>query len=114
LSKPSFYILRKPSDPLPGDSDVSPGDVVVMHSGDICVWDGTFWDLLPGRFISVEDLKEFIGYVSSGWPGTPGEIKQDLGDKLPEDFLTRMEKVCAKLQKEIGPRYQLDPGSGLS
>lgn len=99
MTRPSFYVLRKPSDPIPPDDKISPGDVVIMHSGDICVWDGLFWQLLPGRYISTEQLKEFIGYVSSGWPGTAEEIRQDLGDKLPEDFLGRMEKMCARLHE---------------
>jgi hypothetical protein len=97
--RPSVYVLRKPSDPFPMDDKVVPGDFVIMHSGDVNVWDGVFWHLLPGRFINVEELKEFLGYVGSGWPGDVGDARQDLTGKLPELFLERMLTVCARLQK---------------
>jgi hypothetical protein len=99
VSRPSVYVLRKPSDPFPEDDKVVPGDFVIMHSGDVNVWDGVFWHLLPGRFISVDELKEFLGYVGSGWPTSQEDARSDLTDKLPELFLERMLKVCARLQK---------------
>lgn len=96
--RPSVYVLRKPSDPFPEDNRVSPGDFVILHSGDMTVWDGLFWHLLPGRSLSVEELKEFLGYVGSGWPSDPADAEADLAGKLPEPFIARMLTVCAKLQ----------------
>lgn len=99
-NRPSVYVLRKPSDPFPDDNSLAPGDFVIMHSGDVNVWDGVFWHLLPGRFISVNELKEFLGYVGSGWPTDPEDAQNDLEGLLPENFLQRMVKVCARIQEE--------------
>jgi hypothetical protein len=98
--RPGVYVLRKPSDTFPEDSALSPGDFVIMHSGDVNVWDGVFWHLLPGRFITVEELKEFLSYAGSGWPTDPEDAKNDLKGVLPDYFLDRMLKVCARIQGE--------------
>jgi hypothetical protein len=100
MNRPSVYVLRRSSDPFPDDDRVSPGDFVILHSGDVTVWDGVFWHLLPGRSLSVEELKEFLGYVGSGWPTSPEDAQADLNGKLPEYFLSRMVKVCAKLHPD--------------
>ena len=98
--RPAVYVLRKPSDLFPDDSGLSPGDFVIMHSGDVNVWDGVFWHLLPGRFVTVEELKEFLAYAGSGWPTDPDDARNDLRGVLPDDFLERMLKVCARIQEE--------------
>ena len=98
MDRPSVYVLRRPSDPFPEDEKVSTGEFVIMHSGDVMVWDGAFWHLLPGRSLTVDELKEFLGYVGSGWPSDPADARDDLAGKLPEAFLARMLTVCAKLQ----------------
>lgn len=103
--RPSVYVVRKSENPeMPKSSDMNPGDFVVMYTGDISVWDGVFWHLLPGRNLSVEEMKEFISYVCSGWPGSTEEAKEDLGEVLPEHFLNRMIGVCASIIKENGPK----------
>jgi hypothetical protein len=99
MDRPSVYVLRRPSDPFPEDKDVSAGDFVIMHSGDVAVWDGVFWHLLAGRSLTVDELKEFLGYVGSGWPSDPADAQADLAGKLPETFLARMLTVCGKIQK---------------
>jgi hypothetical protein len=94
---PSIYILRKNTDPLPDRATCSPGDIVILASGDILVYTGSMWDLLPGRYITVEQLKEFVGYVSRGWPGDAGMARDDLEGRLPPDFLDRMLVTVARL-----------------
>jgi hypothetical protein len=99
--RPSIYVLRKAENlEMPKGSEMGPGDFVVFYTGDISVWDGVFWHLLPGRNLSVEETKEFISYVSSGWPGTVEEAIEDLEGVLPDWFLARMVKVCASILKE--------------
>jgi hypothetical protein len=103
--RPSIYVLRKSENlEMPKSSEMEPGDFVVMYTGDISVWDGVFWHLLPGRNLTVEEMKEFIGYVSSGWPGSVEEATEDLKEVLPEHFLERMLGVCSSILKESRPR----------
>jgi hypothetical protein len=94
---PSIYILRKNTDPIPDRATCSPGDIVILASGDILVYTGTMWELLPGRYVTVEELKEFVGYVSSGWPKDVGMAREDLGGRVPGEFLERMLVVVSKL-----------------
>ena len=94
---PSVYILRKNSDKIPDRDTCKPGDIVVLASGDILVFTGSMWDLLPGRYATVEQLKEFVGYVSSGWPDDPEIARADLDGKVPPDFLSRMADTVARL-----------------
>jgi len=54
-------------------------------------------DLLPGRYASIEELKEFISYISSGWPDDPEVARADLFGKIPEIFLNRMMKTIENL-----------------
>jgi hypothetical protein len=93
----SVYILRKNSDKIPDRDTCKPGDIVVLASGDILVYTGSMWDLLPGRYATVEQLKEFIGYVSSGWPDDVDTARGDLEGRLPPDFLERMLVTVTKL-----------------
>ena len=99
---PSVYILRKNTDPVPDRATCSPGDIVILASGDILVYTGTMWDLLPGRYVTVEELKEFVGYVSSGWPSHVGMAREDLEGRLPPEFLERMLVTVTKLASEAG------------
>lgn len=99
MNRPSVYVLKKSTDPFPEDDKVSSGDFVILHSGDVTVWDGVFWHLLPGRSLTVDELKEFLGYVWSGWPSDPADAQADLAGRLPEPFIARMLTVCAKLHK---------------
>lgn len=85
---------------MPERSSLSKGDIVILSSGDILVWSKNTWSLLPGRYLEMKELKEFIGYIGSGWPSTSTEVFKDLGDKLPEQFLKRMEKVVAEMSAE--------------
>lgn len=98
----SVYILRKNSDKIPDRDTCKPGDIVVLASGDILVYTGSMWDLLPGRYATVEQLKEFIGYVSSGWPDDVDTARGDLEGRLPPDFLERMLVTVTKLASEAG------------
>lgn len=61
------------------------------------MYTGSMIDLLPGRYISVDELKEFVSYVSSGWPDTPYTARADLEGRLPEQFLSRMLSTVEKL-----------------
>lgn len=94
---PSVYILRKNTDLVPDRATCSSGDIVILASGDILVYTGTMWDLLPGRYVTVEELKEFVGYVSSGWPDDPEMARADLEGRLPPDFIERMLVTVTKL-----------------
>ena len=94
---PAIYILRKNSDKIPDRDTCKPGDIVVLASGDILVYTGSMWDLLPGRYATVEQLKEFVGYVSSGWPDDPEIARADLDGKVPPDFLNRMVGTVGRL-----------------
>ena len=96
--KPSIYILRKNSDTFPSREICSPGDMVILPSGDVLVFVGNMWDLLPGRYITVEELKEFVSYVSSGWPDSSEVVKEDLGGRIPDLFLSRMKNTVEKLK----------------
>jgi hypothetical protein len=95
---PSVYILRKNNDKIPDRDTCSPGDIVVLTSGDILVYTGSMWDLLPGRYATVEELKEFVGYVSSGWPDDPEIARADLEGRVPTDFLDRMVGTVERLK----------------
>jgi hypothetical protein len=66
------------------------------------VYTGTMWDLLPGRYVTVEELKEFVGYVSSGWPGDVDMARDDLEGRLPPNFLERMLTTVSKLSAGPG------------
>ena len=55
------------------------------------------WDLLPGRYASIEQLKDFIGYVSSGWPNDSKIAVEDMNGKVPAGFLDRMVGVIDRL-----------------
>ena len=95
--RPSIYILRKNTDPIPARQDLSPGDVIILPSGDVLVYTGSMLDLLPGRYISIDELKEFVSYISSGWPDDPRDARADLEGRLPEQFLSRMLGTVEKL-----------------
>lgn len=82
---------------MPRRKDCSRGDIVILFSGDILVCVEGAWDLLPGRYMEVEELKEFVSYVSSGWPEDPETARADLEDRLPEKFLERMLVTVEKL-----------------
>jgi hypothetical protein len=95
--KPSIYILRKNSDIFPSREICSPGDMVILPSGDVLVFVGNMWDLLPGRYITIEELKEFVSYISSGWPDDPNDAQADLEGRLPELFLEKMLNTVRRL-----------------
>lgn len=99
--RPSIYILRKNTDPIPDRQDLSPGDVIILPSGDVLVYTGSMIDLLPGRYISVDELKEFVSYISSGWPDNPSTARADLESRLPEQFLSRMLGTVEKLARPV-------------
>lgn len=94
---PDIYVLRKNTEPLPSREKCGPGDCVIMPSGDVLVYTGGSWDLLPGRYASIEQLKEFIGYVASGWPDTPQIARMDMEGKVPEEFLGRMISTVERI-----------------
>lgn len=96
-TSPSIYVLRKSTDPFPDRATCSPGDIVVMASGDVMVWMGGSWDLLPGRYLSMDELKTFISYVASGWPDDVNVARMDLEGRLPELFLDRMLGTVGRL-----------------
>lgn len=104
---PSIYILRKNTDKMPDRERCSPGDVVILPSADILVYTGSMWDLLPGRYISVEELKEFVGYVSSGWPDGTDTAREDLEGRVPDEFLERMLVVVARLSGGVQSGQEL-------
>lgn len=95
--RPSIYILRKNTDTIPDRQTCAAGDIVILPSGDVLVNVGLMWDLLPGRYVSVDELKEFVSYVSSGWPDDPGTARDDLDGRVPELFLDRMMGTVSKL-----------------
>lgn len=99
---PSIYVLRRSADPLPSRDSVAPGDVVILASGDVLVYTGSMWDLLPGRYVTVEELKEFVTYVASGWPEDPETARADMEGKMPAQFLSRMVQTVERIQKEKG------------
>jgi hypothetical protein len=101
--RPSIYILRKNTDPIPARDTCSPGDIVVLPSGDVLVYTASMWDLLPGRYISIDELKEFVSYISSGWPDTPSDARADLEGRLPEQFLSRMLGTVEKIASSASP-----------
>lgn len=102
-SKVCISILRSQLAEWPKREDCSAGDIVVMVSGDLMVWSGYAWFLLPGRFISVGELKEFLSYVQSGWPLDSEEFIKDLGPLIEDkDFLHRAAELCPKIGKEGG------------
>lgn len=96
---PSIYVLRKSTDPLPSRDSVAPGDVVILASGDVLVYTGSMWDLLPGRYVSIEELKEFVTYVASGWPEDPDVARIDLEGRVPPLFLSRMMQTIERIRE---------------
>jgi hypothetical protein len=100
---PSIYVLRKPTDPIPERDKLSPGDVIVMSSGDVLVWTGTMLNLLPGRYANIDELKEFLSYIASGWPDDPETARADLDGRVPELFLERMLGTVGKIASSAGP-----------
>jgi hypothetical protein len=98
---PSIYVLRKGISDMPKREDCSRGDIVILLSGDILVCTGEAWDLLPGRYMEVEELKEFVSYVSSGWPDDPGVAIADMDKKIPPEFLERMVITVRKLADSL-------------
>ena len=92
---PSIYILRNNTDKIPTKCEV--GDCVILPNGDVLVKTPVMWDLLPGSLISIEELKEFVGYVSSGWPDDPETARADMDGRVPADFLNRMVKTVERL-----------------
>ena len=107
MSKISITILRKVTDQFPKRETCSLGDMVVMTSGDIMVWTGNSWDLLPGRYLSVEELKTFISYVASGWPDNSDIANQDLFTKMPNMFLSRMLDLVDKISENSIKLFKL-------
>ena len=97
---PSVYILRNNTDKIPTECEV--GDCVILPNGDVLVKTPTIWDLLPGSLISIEELKEFVGYVSSGWPDDPETARADMDGRVPPDFLERMLVTVTKLASKAG------------
>jgi len=75
----------------------------VLPSGDVLVYTASMWDLLPGRYISIDELKEFVSYISSGWPDTPSDARADLEGRLPEQFLSRMLGTVEKIASSASP-----------
>jgi len=86
---------------MPKREDCSRGDIVILLSGDILVSTGEAWDLLPGRYMEVEELKEFVSYVSSGWPDDPEVAIADMDKKIPPEFLERMVVTVRKLADSL-------------
>lgn len=104
---PSLYILRKPSEPLPNYTECKAGDVVILHSGDIMVHQGSMWYLLPGRYLDTDQLKTFIGYVASGWPTDPQMIESDLANLGNQRFISEMVKVAEAIQRTMGSQAEM-------
>lgn len=100
--RPSVYFLRKNSDKIPDRRDCSAGDIVILVSGDVLVFTGRMWELLPGRYESIDQLKEFVGYVSSGWPDDTEMARTDLSGKVSPEFLSRFLVMCDRIQTEKG------------
>lgn len=75
----------------------------MLPSGDVLVYTASMWDLLPGRYISIDELKEFVSYISSGWPDTPSDARADLEGRLPEQFLSRMLGTVEKIASSASP-----------
>lgn len=94
-----IYILRSNSENFPDRETLNPGDIVIMKSGDIAVWVGSSWDLLPGRYLTLEQLKVFISYVGTGWPSRL-EAVQDLSGQFSNLFLDRMLATADKLNPD--------------
>lgn len=97
-TSPSIYVLRKDTDPVPSRDSVSSGDVVILASGDVLVYTGSMWDLLPGRYVSIDELKEFVTYVASGWPEDPDVARADMDGKVPAQFLSRMIQTVERIR----------------
>jgi hypothetical protein len=99
---PTIFITRKgrERDDMPKSADLNKGDVVILSSGDILVWCNNTWKLLPGRFLKIEQLKYFIGYIGSGWPSGEEEIKSDLVDKVSKRFIERVLPIVRDLNRD--------------
>lgn len=95
--KPGIYVLRAGTEAFPKREGLSAGDIVIMKSGDVAVWVGEMWDLLPGRYLDIEQLKSFLCYVATGWPSSADEAEVDLKDKVTELFLQRFLSTVSKL-----------------
>lgn len=85
-----IYVLRSDTEEFPKRSNLTLGDIVIMKSGDIAVWVGESWDLLPGRYMGLEQLKAFVSYVGSGWPASASEAREDLAGRVSDLFLERL------------------------
>lgn len=94
---PAIYVLRKSTDYPPSKSEVSSGDLVIMASGDVLVYARSIWNLLPGRYESIDQLKEFVSYVASGWPDDPDVARADMAGKVSPKFLDKMCELVEKL-----------------
>jgi hypothetical protein len=95
MTKVSVYVLRKNLEEFPKGSSCNSGDVVILPSGDILAWSGFTWVLLPGRYLDINQLKEFVGYVSSGWPTDIDTLVKDLSKLIPDKrFLGKALEVC--------------------
>lgn len=98
-NSPSIYVLRRGVEGFPSRDNCSEGDVVILTSGDVLVWSELTWVLLPGRYLTVDELKEFIKYVASGWPEDPATFLSDLSELIgSKDFLTRASGLCRPRQ----------------
>lgn len=99
-NKISIYVLRKNLDQFPKRDSCSLGDTVILPSGDMLVWTNLNWFLLPSRFITVDELKEFIRYISSGWPETSELFLEDLAPLISnKDFLAKASEVCSLIRQ---------------
>jgi hypothetical protein len=99
-NNPSIYILRDNIDDFPKREVCSPGDIVIMSTGDLLVWSGMSWLLAPGRYITVEELKEFVRYVSSGWPEDSAIFISDMSGLISDKrFLEKIAEICEKLPR---------------
>lgn len=94
MTKVSVYVLRKNLEEFPKGSSCNPGDIVILPSGDILAWSGATWVLLPGRYLDINQLKEFVGYISSGWPTDIDTLVKDLSELVPKGFLGKALEVC--------------------
>lgn len=97
MSCPSIYLLRREEDEIPKRETLAVGDIVILKSGDILVCLDGMWDLLPGRYLEVEQLKEFILYIRSGWPSEVEVLKGDMAGRVSDQFLSRMIQTVERL-----------------
>lgn len=67
--------LNKANSQFPESKE--PGDVVIMHNGEIFCYCNDIWILLGGRFLPKTLRETFIQYISTGWPD-PSSAKFDI------------------------------------